>query len=102
MRSRRESRRPQKLDGCTVYRLDARPSAKPALMNAPVLPEVLLGPQRADQPALPLASEGVQRYLWESRFGPILIEVTQDGMFVNGDRVEPCAPLPMVGDRHAA
>lgn len=66
-----------------------------------MFPEVLL--RRPGTPQeLPLASEGVQRYLWESRFGPILIEVTQDGMFVNGDRVEPCAPLPMVGDRHAA
>jgi hypothetical protein len=70
-------------------------------VKPPVFPEVLLRRPGAPQ-ELPLASEGVQRYLWESRFGSILIEVTQDGMFVNGDRVEPCAPLPMVGDRHAA
>lgn len=56
-------------------------------MNAPVLPEVLLGPQRADQPALPLASEGVQRYVWKSAFGPMLIEVRDGAAFVNGQRV---------------
>lgn len=59
----------------------------PADMNSPVLPEVLLGPQRADQPALPLSSEGVQRYVWESAFGPMLIEVHDGAAFVNGQRV---------------
>ena len=57
------------------------------LMNAPLLPEVLLGPQRADEPALPLLSEGVQRYVWESAFGPMLIEVRDGAAFVNGQRV---------------
>jgi hypothetical protein len=56
-------------------------------MNAHVLPEVLLGPRRADQPALPLASQGVQRYVWESNFGPMLIEVHDGVAFVNGQRV---------------
>lgn len=56
-------------------------------MNAPILPEVLLGLQRADQPALPLSSEGVQRYVWESAFGPMLIEVRYGAAFVNGQRV---------------
>lgn len=56
-------------------------------MNAPILPEVLLGLQRADQPALPLSSEGVQRYVWESAFGPMLIEVRDGAAFVNGQRV---------------
>ena len=61
-------------------------------MKPPVFPEVLL--RRPGTPQeLPLASEGVQRYLWESRFGPILIEVTADGMFVNGGRVEPFLPV---------
>jgi hypothetical protein len=62
-------------------------------MNAPLLPEILVGAQPADQPALPLASEGVQRYVWESAFGPMLIEV-RDGMaFVNGQRVMPVAEM---------
>jgi hypothetical protein len=56
-------------------------------MNAPVLPEVLMGEQAVDQPALPLATEGVQRYVWQSAYGPILIEVRDGASFVNGKRV---------------
>lgn len=56
-------------------------------MNAPLLPEVLLGAQPADQPALPLAADGVQRYVWQSAYGPILIEVRGGAAFVNGERV---------------
>jgi hypothetical protein len=44
------------------------------------------------QQALPLASVGVLRHLWDSRYGPILIEVIDDQVFVNGDRVEPVTP----------
>ena len=56
-------------------------------MNLPIAPEVLL---RADdsQAALPLASEGVLRWVWESRYGAILIEVIEDQVFVNGELVE--------------
>lgn len=59
-------------------------------MNFAFPPEVLL---RADdhQAALPLASEGVQRWVWESRYGPMLIEVIDERVFVNGDLVEPHA-----------
>ena len=32
---------------------------------------------------------GVQRYLWEARYGSILIEVIGDCIFVNGQLVEP-------------
>lgn len=35
-----------------------------------------------------LASEGVLRYVWESRYGAILIEVAGEDVFVNGQRVE--------------
>ena len=70
-------------------------------MTVPVFPEVLL--RRPDAPPeLPLASEGVQRFLWESHFGPILIEVTADGMFVNGGRVEPFLPVQLAGVRQGA
>lgn len=62
-------------------------------MNAPLLPEILVGPQPADQPALPLASEGVQRYVWESAFGPMLIEVRDGVAFVNGQRVMSVAEM---------
>ena len=41
------------------------------------------------QADLLLASEGVLRYLWEGRFGPMLIEVRDGLAFVNGQAVEP-------------
>jgi hypothetical protein len=62
-------------------------------MNAPLLPEILLGAQPADQPALPLAADGVQRHVWYSAYGPILIEVRDGAAFVNGQRVTPIAEL---------
>ena len=58
-------------------------------MNAQPLPEVLLGVDSPQEPQLPLASVGVQRYVWEGRFGPMLIEVKDGTVFVNGQRVEP-------------
>jgi hypothetical protein len=57
-------------------------------MNAPLLPEILRPRQDSPQEALPLATEGVQRYVWESRFGPMLIEVVEGVAYVNGHRVE--------------
>lgn len=62
-------------------------------MNAPLLPEVLVGTQRADEPALPLAAEGVQRFVWHSAFGSILIEVRDGAAFVNGQRVVTASEL---------
>ena len=56
-------------------------------MNAPLILEVLLGAQRPDEPTLPLEREGVQSYVWHSRFGPMLIEVRDGATFVNGARV---------------
>lgn len=41
------------------------------------------------QAPLPLAAEGVLRYVWESKFGPMLIEVVGGAIFVNGKAVEP-------------
>jgi len=67
-------------------------SAEPEIavaMNAPLLPEVLLGIQSSAEPPLALAAEGVQRYVWEGRFGAMLIEVKEGIVFVNGRRVEP-------------
>ncbi len=60
------------------------------VMNAPdrlLLPEVLLGPRPSDQPSLELAREGVQRYVWQSAFGAMLIEVKGGVAYVNGQRV---------------
>ena len=58
-------------------------------MNAPLLPEVLLGIDSSQEPQLQLASEGVQRFVWNGRFGEMLIEVKDGVAFVNGQRVEP-------------
>ena len=64
-------------------------------MNAPnpLLPEVLRGSLPADQPSLDLASEGVQRYVWQSAYGAMLIEVRDGIAFVNGARVASIAEL---------
>lgn len=70
--------------------LRAAPKALRIPMNAPdlpLLPEVLLGTQPADQPPLELASAGVQRYVWHSAFGDMLIEVCGGVAYVNGQRV---------------
>ena len=66
-------------------------------MNAP-LPEVLLGVRPGTQASLPLASCGVQRYVWESAFGPILIEAEASGgdVWVNGQRVVQIAEMQEV------
>ena len=64
-----------------------------ALPNSSLLPEVLHGPQSADQPSLDLASEGVLRYVWQSAYGPMLIEVREGATYVNGKRVTPIQEL---------
>lgn len=61
-------------------------------MNGPLFPEILLG-MADDQAPLPLAAEGVLRYVWQSRFGPLLIEVRDGAAFVNGARVTSLAEL---------
>lgn len=66
-------------------------------MNAPLLPEILMGAQPADQTVLAFASEGVQRYVWQSAFGPMLIEVRDGAAFVNGQRVLSVADLREAG-----
>ncbi|WP_140637375.1 hypothetical protein [Methylibium rhizosphaerae] len=58
-------------------------------MSAPLFREVLQAQEPPLQEALPLATEGVQRYVWESRFGPMLIEVVDRVAYVNGGKVEP-------------
>lgn len=61
-------------------------------MNAMLSPEVLLRHADDDQRPLPLASDAVSRWVWESKFGPIVIEVVGNDVFVNGDRVERHVP----------
>lgn len=58
-------------------------------MNAPLHPEVLRRLDETPQADLPLATEGVLRYVWESRYGEMLIEVVDGIAYVNGDRIEP-------------
>lgn len=58
-------------------------------MNAPLQPEVLLNAGSSEEPQLPLVTEGVLRYVWQSRWGAMLIEVKDGSAFVNGQRVEP-------------
>ena len=57
-------------------------------MNAPVCPDVLLLRDEAAQSALPLSTPGVQRWVWEGRYGRMLIEVAGNDVFVNSQRVE--------------
>lgn len=58
-------------------------------MNALLLPEVLLSLEQDPQTRLELATEGVLRYLWEGRWGTMLIEVKEGQSYVNGQAVEP-------------
>ena len=61
--------------------------------NTSLLPEVLIDPQGADEQSLELASEGVQRYVWNGAYGPMLIEVRGGAAYVNGQRVMSMAEL---------
>jgi hypothetical protein len=49
-------------------------------------------PGHDPQLQLTLASDGVQCHVWESRYGPMLIEVKDGQIFVNGQRVERAEP----------
>jgi hypothetical protein len=61
-------------------------------MNAPLREEVLTLREATPQASLPLAAEGVQRFVWEHRFGSMLIEVDGDEVRVNGELVQPLHP----------
>ena len=65
-------------------------------MNAPLRPEVRLRVGEPPQAALPMATAGVLRYVWEGRWGSMLIEVVADDVFVNGQRVVPHETPPGV------
>lgn len=55
-------------------------------------PEIHVCSSSPDEPLLPLATDGVLRYVWHGKFGDMLVEVLGDGVFVNGQRVEPVRP----------
>ncbi len=65
-------------------------------MNKKPSTEVLLRSSDDAQSELPLVVEGVQRYVWEGKFGSMLIEVEDDRVFVNGQPVE-LMPPPATG-----
>ena len=73
--------------GTVVYCIFVQMS-RPALAPRP---EILVGDHDREQMALALAAEGVVRYVWQSAFGPILIEVRNGVAFVNGEAVTPIA-----------
>ena len=58
-------------------------------MNARLLPKLLALRGDTVQTELPLAAEGVLRYVWENRWGSMLIEVREGRVFVNGSVVTP-------------
>lgn len=60
-------------------------------MTQPFHPEQIHGDPAPSQAALPLAAEGVQRFVWKMKHGDILIEILDGVTFVNGERVEPIA-----------
>jgi hypothetical protein len=64
--------------------------SRSALASIPP-PEILVGEHDREQLPLSLAAEGVVRYVWQSAFGPMLIEVRNDVAFVNGEPVTPIA-----------
>lgn len=70
-------------------------------VNLP-MPEVHLGRGDTAAPELPLAADGVLRYVWHGRFGDMLVEVREDQVFVNGQAVVPAAcVLPSRSEVHA-
>lgn len=58
-------------------------------VDASFRPDVMLSPDEQVAPSLPLGSDGVQRWVWLSRFGEVLIEVVGEHVFVNGQQVAP-------------
>ena len=61
-------------------------------MSTQLLPEILARREDTGQTELPLATEGVLRYVWQHRWGSMLIEVKEGRVFVNGHLVQPALP----------
>ncbi len=68
-------------------------------MTGELMPEVVCGGDAEPQAALPFASEGVQRFVWQMAHGEILIEIRNGCAYVNGDRVEPIAETLQHSDK---
>jgi hypothetical protein len=70
-----------------------------ASMNPALHPEVLLLRTDDQQRELALGTEGVLRYVWEGRYGAILIEVIEQQVYVNGRLVEHSDPRRSSAER---
>lgn len=57
-------------------------------MSAAPRPDMVCGGLPSNQAELPLASDGVQRFVWRMSHGDILVEVREGRIFVNGSEVE--------------
>lgn len=67
-------------------------------MNAFTHPDVFIRSEPTPQMDLPLAADGVQRHVWQGRFGVMLIEVRDGQIFVDGSLVTPAeGPKPPLG-----
>ena len=64
-------------------------------MNAPLPPKLLLEPRPFERCAS--KGENVPPTVWQSSFGPVLIEVRDGVAFVNGKRVMSVAELRDAG-----
>lgn len=64
-------------------------------MNASVLPEVLMPPLAVDPHES--SAKSLPPTVWQSAFGPILIEVRDGAAYVNGKRVLSVAELRDAG-----
>jgi hypothetical protein len=51
-------------------------------------PEIHVGAAPTAEPELPLAADGVLRYVWHGKFGDMLVEVRDGESFVNGQAVD--------------
>jgi hypothetical protein len=65
------------------------PMRAPPGADASFRPDVILSLDEQVEPSLPLGSDGVQRWVWHSRFGEVLIEVEGERVFVNRQPVVP-------------
>jgi len=64
-------------------------------MNAPLLPQVLMPPSAVDPRAS--TAQSLPPTVWQSAFGPMLIEVRDGAAYVNGKRVLSMAEMRDAG-----
>ncbi len=72
-----------------AHPMSARAPLGAGPLNAPLMPELRVRNDVDGQLPPALASMGALRYVWDSLYGTILIEVSGEEVFVNGQRVEP-------------